>query len=320
MPRLIADIGATNARFWRVSDQFDVVARWDTATQRASSVAALLDDALHHLGGDFTQALFAVAGPISSDQSIRVTNADLTFQPSECAVHLSCPVRLVNDFHAVARGLPDFELLHQIGGAEPPAGTTKAVLGPGSGLGMATLVPSADHDRRPFWLVVEGEGGHADMSPTSHLETELWSILSQETGQVSWESVLSGAGIVNLYRATSVMWGARPEDRSPEDICESGVSMSEPICHQTMELFAGLLGCCAGNLALTSGARGGIYVAGGIAPKIADFLSTSPLRRRFEEKGMMSEYMKAIPVYVVQDESPGLIGALACARDVAEPV
>lgn len=320
MPRLIADIGATHARFWRVSDNFEVAARWDTSTQRASSVTGLLDDAVDHLGGEFTQALFAVAGPLAVDQSISVTNADLVFQPSQCADHLSCPVSLVNDFHAVARGLPDFEWLHQIGGAEPRAAMPKAVLGPGSGLGMATLVPSAVHDGRSVWLVLEGEGGHADMSPTSHLETELWSILSQETGQVSWESVLSGAGIVNLYRATSIMWGAQPEDRSPKDICESGVSMSEPICHQTMELFAGLLGCCAGNLALTSGAQGGVYIAGGIAPKIADFLSASPLRRRFEEKGRMSGYMKAIPIYVVQDESPGLIGALACARDVAESV
>lgn len=317
MPRLIADIGATNARFWRVCDDFKVAARWDTSTQRAQSVPRLLDAAMQQLGGDFTQALFAVAGPVLSDHAIAVTNADLVFQVPDCVDHLGCPVHLVNDFHALARGLPDFEKLRQIGGISPRAGAPKVVLGPGSGLGMASLVPVPVSHGRATWAVVAGEGGHADMSPTSHLETELWSILSQENGQVSWESVLSGAGILNLYRATSIMWGAQPDDRSPEDICDSGVSMTEPICHQTMELFASLLGCCAGNLALTSGAQGGVYIAGGIAPKITDFLAVSPLRRRFEEKGPMSDYMQAIPIYVVEDESPGLIGALACARDLA---
>jgi glucokinase len=316
MSNLIADIGATNARFQRVVDGARTGEIWVGETARYQTTENMLSDASDALATgqraeDTKDALFAVAGPLDRDGSITVTNTGLHFVPDECARILAAPVRLVNDFYAVASGVPFYQETMRIGGSnacEQSESLTKAVLGPGSGLGMAVLTQIGSGG----WTVLPGEGGHADMSPTSHLETEIWSILSQESGQVSWESVLSGAGICNLYRATSLMWGAQPEERSAEEISEAGVSMAEPVCHQTMELFASLLGCCAGNLALTVGARGGVYIAGGIAPRIADFLRSSPLRRRFEEKGLMTDYVKAIPIHVVTEPVPGLIGAYYC--------
>ncbi|NKC01616.1 MAG: glucokinase [Pseudomonadales bacterium] len=314
MSNLIADIGATNARFQTVVDGVRTGEIWVGQTASYQTAQDMLSDAINALASvnhsDGTdEALFAVAGPVRADGSIAVTNTGLHFNTEDCAQILRSRVRLVNDFFAVASGVPFYTSTVQVGGTD--VGTqpsTKAVLGPGSGLGMATLTKASDRG----WTVLPGEGGHADMSPTSHLETEVWSILSQDTGQVSWESVLSGTGICNLYRATSLMWGAQPDERSAEEISAAGVSMAEPVCHQTMELFASLLGCCAGNLALTVGAQGGVYIAGGIAPRIVDFLTTSPLRRRFEEKGLMSDYVKGIPIQIVTETEPGLIGAYHC--------
>ena len=314
MTDLIADIGATNARFQLVQNGGRVGEVWVGATADYSDISTLIRDALDALVAD-TQprsALIAAAGPVRDDGDIEITNTGLHVSSTKCEEVIGGSVRLVNDFYAVASGVPYFSSLHQIGGDAPADLATKAVLGPGSGLGMATITPIPGGG----WAVLSGEGGHADFSPTSHLETELWSVLMQDLGQelghVSWETVLSGTGLTNLYRATATMWGAKPDDRSAAEISEAGVSMMDPICHQSLELFASLLGCAAGNLALTVGAKGGVYIAGGIAPQMVDFLSGSPLRRRFEEKGLMQGYVKPIPIYVVTEAEPGLIGASAC--------
>ena len=169
---------------------------------------------------------------------------------------------------------------------------------------MATLVP----DMAGNLTVLPSEGGHGDLAPGSYLEAELWSVLAQTHAHVSWETVLSGPGIVNLYQAMSSVWGMEAAPTSAEEIVQQGLS-AEPLCHQTLETFAGLLGGAAGNLALTVGARGGVYISGGIAPQLVGMLPASPLRRRFDERGDLSDYARAIPLFVVMDEHPGLLGA-----------
>ncbi len=305
---LIGDIGATNARFQCVEGGARSGEVWLGETSRFSSTEGLLQEACGDLGAHFDRTAIAVAGPQLGDGSIRVTNGKLHFTVATCRETLQCPVTLINDFYAVAKGVPYFRSLEMIGGTPRFEDLTKAVLGPGTGLGMATVSPVGNG----VWHVLAGEGGHADLSPGSHLETELWSILIHEFGHVSWETVLSGQGIENLYRATSMMWGVQPEDKSAVSICAAGVSIEDPVCHQSMELFAGLLGSAAGNLALTVGAKGGVYIAGGIAPRMVEFLKGAPVRRRFEEKGAMSDYVKDIPLYVVTEAQPGLEGALHC--------
>ena len=182
----------------------------------------------------------------------------------------------------------------------------KAVIGPGSGLGMAVLAPDGVSD----WLVFASEGGHADMAPGTPLEQEVLQILLAEHEQVSWETVLSGPGLINLYRAVCVLWDVTPLEVTAAWITHSGVDAEEPICHQVLELFFGILGGAAGNLALMVCAEGGVYVGGGIVPQLADFAATSALRRRFDERGALSNYAKQIPLYLILDENPGLIGAL----------
>jgi glucokinase len=185
----------------------------------------------------------------------------------------------------------------------------KVVLGPGSGLGMGILIPD-----QGGWQVLPSEGGHADLAPGNPLEQEILSLLQAKHGSVCWETVLSGPGLVNLYEVVCQLWGSEPQAATPEWISAQGVAAIEPICHQTLELFFGLLGAAAGNLALTVCAYGGVYIGGGIVPALRDFAATSALRRRFEECCDLAGFTKDIPIYLILDEHPGLIGALACLR------
>ena len=315
MSFLIGDVGATNARF-RLTDgelwQGETVV---AATAQYASVGALLDDVCAQLdtaanvgslnSGSLDGALLAVAGPKSSDGEFQITNTGLRFPLNEISASLGCNSLVVNDFTAQARAVPHLEDLHVLSEAQPTAGT-KAILGPGSGLGMATVLPDGEG-----WRVLAGEGGHASLAPGNHLETELWSVLvsEQSDGHVSWESVLSGPGLENLYRAVALSWGSPPEERSAGEIAAAGVAMDDLICHQTMETFFGLLGSAAANLALTVGATGGVYISGGIVPRYVEFAQSSPLLRRFLEAGPMTHFLERIALSVVTAEEPGLIGA-----------
>lgn len=308
MKYLVGDVGATNARF-RSCDAGgwcgDTVVLPTAAFTGVESLFEAVHETLAWEG--LAGALIAVAGP-AEPGGHRVTNTGLWFDSQACAQALDCRVELVNDFQAVATGVPGYTSLLQIGGGSP-GDAVKAVLGPGSGLGMATLVKSGAQ-----WQVMPGEGGHAGLAPGSHLESELWGQLVQEHDHVSWETVLCGPGLERLYHSMCQVWGSQAQPLSAAEISRAGLDMSDLVCHQTLETFCGLLGAAAGDLALTVGARGGVYLAGGIAPKLEAFLPASPFRRRFEDKGPMRGYVEAIPVLLVLDEQPGLEGALACMR------
>jgi len=306
---LVADIGATNARFAWAGEaglSRDVL---HLRTSVSTDSGALLDLALSRLDGPRpAAAALAIAGPVEEGRG-RMTNGVLRFDAAELSSRLGCPVTVINDFHAMARAVPHLEHLRQIGGGVPKPGV-KAVLGPGSGLGMGVLVP-----RGGGWQVLASEGGHGDLAPGSPLETELLSVLQQEHGHVSWETVLSGPGLVRLYGAVCRVWGVDPKEISQEQISSLGLNADEPVCHQTLEVFFSVLGGAAGNLALTVCAQGGVYLGGGILPGLAAFAAASPLRRRFDERGPLSNMVREIPLYLILDEEPGLTGALACLRD-----
>ncbi len=312
---LVADIGATNARFQYCDSGMLVDAPLVLKTTRFDAASDLLCAAMAELGpADIDSALLAIAGPVNDEQTsreIQVTNTGLRFSDQYCAAVLGCSTYLANDFYALAHGVPYFSSLVQIGGDDVVKGT-KALLGPGSGLGMATLVP----DRDGHWQVLASEGGHADLAPGSHLEAELWGLLMTDLGHVSWESVLCGAGLQQLYTTMCTLWGASPEALSPQQISARGMTMADPVCHQTLETFCGLLGAAAGNLALTVAAVGGVYIGGGIVPQMLEFVQSSPLRRRFEERGALSGYVEAIPLFVITEDNPGLQGAAHCLNNI----
>ncbi len=300
---LLADIGATNARFALASG--GVLGKTvSLPTLDARDVGELVESARKTLRYTvLSGACIAVAGPVQNGRGA-ITNGTLEFDAVMLTTLLKCRVSVVNDFHALARSLPVLEHLRQIGGRQQVG--LKAVIGPGSGLGMAVLMPNQATD----WQVIASEGGHADMAPGTPLEQEVLQILLGSHDQVSWETVLSGPGLVNLYRAVCVLWGVTPLEITAEWITRKGVDAEEPICHQVLELFFSVLGGAAGNLALTVGAQGGIYIGGGIVPQLEEFAVTSALRRRFDERGALRNYAEQIPLYLILDETPGLIGAL----------
>lgn len=307
MPALVADIGATHARFALAGAGGLGSQRVRLETADWNDAGALLHEALARLGAKAEVACLAIAGPVRDGRGT-ITNGTLNFDASTLAAVAGCPVRLINDFHALALSLPHLSRLRQLGGSTPAEGV-RAVLGPGSGLGMSVLVPDGQG-----WRVLASEGGHADLAPGSPLELELLGILQAEHGQVSWESVLSGPGLVNLYRAVCALWGSAPDDLAAADVTRLGVDAQDPVCHQTLEVFCGLLGAAAGNFAVTVAAWGGVYLGGGIVPRIADFVVTSAVRRRFDERGVMSLLIRDVPLWLIEDDDPGLIGAAAAAE------
>jgi glucokinase len=308
--QLIADIGATHARFALARDGALTGPKVALATKDQASATDLARSALDQLATEEVVAgCFAVAGPVS-DGWVEVTNGGLRFEEETLSRALNAPIHIVNDFYALAMAVPAVEQLQTIGG-EPGRGSerrVKAVLWPGSGLGMSVLLPELDNG----WRVLPSEGGHADLAPGNPLEQELLNVLHSRHDGVCWETVLSGPGLVNLYQAVAVMWDMPAQDLAPEDISRLGESVEDPLCHQTLELFFALLGSAAGNLALTVCAHGGVYIGGGIVPGLAEFARSSPLRRRFEERVELGALVADIPIFLILDEDPGLIGAAVC--------
>ena len=318
---LVADIGATHARFQcceivsagapRLLGE-PIILPTKNFTEVTELLAAVTTQWPQ---ARFAGALFAVAGPVDlASGDVTVLNTGLLLPKQRLETGLDCAVVCVNDFYAQAHAVPHIVDYRSIVSkdlqevAPVSADQPLALLGPGSGLGMAALIPQPHHQ----WQVLASEGGHADLAPGSFLEAELWSVLAQHHQHVCWETVLSGPGLVNLYRAISGIWGSTAEDLTPAEISTAGMQMSDPVCHQTLETFAGLLGSAAANFALTVGARGGIYLGGGLVAKLADFLQSSPLRRRFDERGDLTAYVTAIPVHLITQPEPGLLGASHC--------
>ncbi len=307
---LIADIGATHARFSRFVDHGQPAEVVVLATIGFADATALVAAAMKALSLDrLDAACFAVAGPVVNDR-VEVTNGELVFDATALEQTFTCPVRLVNDFVALATAIPMLEHFEVIGG-DVEAGRrrgVKAVLGPGSGLGMSVLLPEG----ATGWRVLASEGGHTDLAPGNHLEQELLSLLMTEYGTVCWETVLSGPGLVRLHQQVCRLWGLPIESLTAEEISRRGVNADDPVCHQTLEMFFGLLGAAAGNLALMVRAEAGVYIGGGIVPSLAEFARSSPLRRRFEERAELAHLMKKIPLLLILDSYPGLVGAAAC--------
>jgi glucokinase len=293
---LLADIGATNARFALFIQQQGLgpvrallVADYP---QLADAAATFLDGHRPSLGG----ALFAVAGPVD-DNRCALTNCAWTVDAAELRRSLDTPaVRVINDFEAAAWSLSGLEPAHGValGGGQAAGGAPMVVLGPGSGLGMACLVPG---NGRPF--VIAGEGGHATLPASSAREDPVIDWLRRRFAHVSAERALSGPGLENLYRALAAVDGASVPERNAVEITQAGLAGACPVGRAALDMFCAMLGTFAGNAALSFGARGGVFIAGGIAPRIVAHLVCSEFRARFEAKGRFRAYVEAIPSSVI---------------------
>jgi glucokinase len=264
-------------------------------------------------------ACFGIAGPISvtpEGQVARVTNLPWIVESAAIERELRIPrVRLINDFQAVGYGietLSDEDLLPLQVGTRVPQGPC-AVVGAGTGLGQALLVWQGDH-----YEAVATEGGHVDFAPTDDLQIELFRYLRERHGRVSCERVLSGPGIVNLYsffisRGQSTAGDLLCADDPAAAITAAALQNNDAAASAALRLFVKIYGAHAGNVGQSYLATGGVYIAGGIAPKILPALRDGNFTREFADKGRMSALLAAMPIYVVTNEGVGLLGATRAA-------
>ena len=304
---LIADIGATTTRCTLLDDKGQELAPEIFENRDFTGVAGVLSIYLDHRRASDrpTRAALAIAAPIVGDE-VQMINIDWRFSQRELKEKLGLKrLQVVNDFAAIAWALPLLAPgdIVRIGGGESVPRTTLAALGPGSGLGVSALVPTADS-----WALMTGEGGHVSLPAGTREEQDVIALLrDQFDGHCSAERVLSGAGLVNLYVALAERAGRGRPTVTPEDVTNLA-RQREPLARKTLAMFFAMLGTVASDLAVTTGARGGVYIAGGIVPRLVKQLGKSEFRARFEAKGRYRGYLSAIPTHVITAALPAFRG------------
>ncbi|HZE91653.1 MAG TPA: glucokinase [Rhizobacter sp.] len=316
-PRWVADIGGTNARFaWQADAQ---AALSDLATY-ATADYPTLQDAMRRYLSDQGKTVppwcaMGIATPIGGDL-IQMTNHPWSFSVEGLRRELGLERLLfINDFTALALSLPSLvpSELRQVGSGQAVAGAPLGLIGPGTGLGVSGLLTSAAGRLVP----IVGEGGHVTLGGTSSLEDAVIAALRTRFGHVSAERALSGPGLVNLYSALCLVEGTSAKQLTPAEVTQWALAGSDTRCVATVDLFFSLLGTVAGNLAVTLGARGGLYIGGGIVPRLGDWIDRSSFRERFAGKGRFRNYLQALPTYVLlSTTSPALVGALRALDDL----
>lgn len=309
-PRLLGDIGGTNARFaWQTHAG---AAPTDVATYACADHASLLAAIEHYLAEHGKAGVAAcavgIANPITGD-TVRMTNHHWSFSIADLKRALGLQrLAVINDFTALALSLPALGPadLRPIGRGTAAPGMPMAVLGAGTGLGVSGLIPTG----RGHCMPINGEGGHATLAASDDREAAIIDRLRHRFGHASAERALSGPGLVNLYEAACMLAGETARALNPSDVIDLARGGADPFCRDAIELFCSFLGNVAGNLALTLGARGGVFVGGGIAPRLFAELEGSVFRARFEGKGRFLDYLAQIPTVVIDAQvSPALIGA-----------
>ncbi len=314
-PALIADIGGTHTRF-ALSDRVGGIDDIQIVhTRDFDGVEQAIADYLAALapGRRPDRAVLAVAGPVVANR-VRLTNADWDIDGAVVAAAFGLAgVWLVNDFAAVARSLPllgvdDRTSIGQW--VDEPRGA-RVAMGPGTGLGVAGLLPvGADG-----WLPIAGEGGHVTLPAVTDAEAAVLAVLRRRVDHVSAERVLSGIGLPALDSAVAMLAGATPgPDREPEAVV-AAARAGEAGARRAVGMFVDLLATVAGDLALTFGATGGVYLAGGMPRYLGELFDHQRFRARFEAKGRSSSYLRRIPTALVNHQQPGLLGLSALAAE-----
>jgi len=311
---LVADVGGSNARFGLVEQAGGPITHVRSLPVAAhAGLAEAVEAYLEGLpGGADARALrprraaVAVATAVAGDQ-VEFTNSPWGFSIETVRAGLGLERLLVlNDFEALALSLPRLrpDQLRAPGGLPKPRGTL-AVIGPGTGLGVAGVIQTAHG-----WVALPGEGGHATLAPADDFESDLLAVVRRDFAHVSAERLLSGIGLPVLHAAVAQMAGqALAAPLAAEQIVESGVAGHDAVCSQTLDVFCALLGGFAGSVALTLGARGGVYIGGGIVPRLGERFFQSRFRERFEAKGRFRPYLEAVPTVLITDTLAALSGA-----------
>ncbi len=307
---IVADIGGTNLRIGIAEETGETRALTVYQCAQYVGLAEVVSDFIEKesLQGKTINACFAIACPVEQDL-ITMTNLPWQFSKSEIMETLGlAKLLMINDFTAIAHAIPMLGEGQkvQVGNGEPVHGKPISVCGPGTGLGVGHLVHEKDK-----WISLSCEGGHVDFAPIDETEIEILKHLLHKYAHVSYEQLLSGMGLEQIYQALATIDGKAETDLAAKDITAKAFDGECSTCRKTVETFCRVLGSFAGNLALTLGSFGGVYIAGGIVPRFIEFFQDSEFRKRFEEKGRLSGFNQNIPTYVITESQPGILGASA---------
>lgn len=304
--RLIGDVGGTNARFALLSANGSIHSNHTLVSGEYPNITQAIRAYLAMVGSPMvTEAAIAIANPVDGEH-IRMTNHDWAFSIEDTRRELALTRLLFkNDFSALAMSVPllSSDELQQVGGDVTKKQSALAVIGPGTGLGVSGLLQHGSG-----WVTIDGEGGHVSVSPGNKRESDILQVCWEDYPHVSAERLVSGMGLQNLYRAICKLEKQTPEKLSPADISSKAIAANNVYCEEALGVFCALLGSVAGNLVLTLGAFDGVYIGGGIVPKLGDYFVASEFRSRFEEKGRFQSKLKPVPAFIIKAKHPALLG------------
>ncbi|RZT31788.1 glucokinase [Cupriavidus agavae] len=318
-PRLLADVGGTNVRF-----------ALETASMRIGEVTAYkvaehpsLEAAMRQYLGTLPpdarprHAAIGLANPITGDH-VKLTNHNWAFSIEAMREALGLATLVaINDFTSLALALPWLPAggLAQVRGGTAVATAPRALIGPGTGLGVSGLVPAPGGGA----VALAGEGGHIEAMPDTDDEWIAWRAAHAQLGRVSAERLLSGMGLSHIHASLSAETGTPlAEPLTPAQVTEGALQLGDPLCRRAFDAFCGLLGSVAADVALVLGARGGVYIGGGIVPRFVEAFRASPFNARFADKGRMGKYLADIPVFVITADYPALPGLARALADRLE--
>jgi glucokinase len=315
---LVGDVGATNARFGLASPDGAILHSRIFACDEFAEIGLAVEAYLAGRGNLPMphRGALAIAAAITGDQ-IRMTNHPWSFSVAALRDRLGLERFVaINDFTAAALAVPRLSAADRVtvGGGAPVEGRPIAVLGPGSGLGVSGLIPAGSG-----WVPLAGEGGHVTMAPGNEREDAVLGEMRRRFDHVSAERCLSGPGLVNLYDSLAALDAVPAAPYTAAQITDLNTSARDPLCREATAMFCAMLGSVAGDLALTLGAQGGVYIAGGIVPRLGARFADSDFRARFEAKGRMSRYVAAIPSYVVTHPLLAFLGCVAALAADSQP-
>lgn len=316
-PRLVADIGGTNARFAIIESPGAAPThlRSMRCADHAGPAEALQAWQADTGAAPPQVAAFGIATPLTGDQ-VAMTNHRWQFSIGALRAALGLHrLTLVNDFTALAFSLPllGADDLRPVGAGKAQAGAACGLIGAGTGLGVSGLLPAAGG-----YVPLQGEGGHVSLPARTRRETAVIGVLATRHGHVSAERALSGPGLAALHDALRVLDGAPALELAPAQVSARALDASCPFCVEAVDLFCALLGTVAGDLALTLGARGGIYIGGGVVPRLGELFLRSAFRERFVAKGRFRPWLEQVPTQVILAPHAPLIGASAALDAVTE--
>ncbi|WP_331345749.1 glucokinase [Cellvibrio sp. UBA7661] len=318
---LVADIGGTNGRFGlvefdteknRANGKINYAAERQITLKCANyaDMATMIKACCVEFGIDVpAYGCLAIAGPIENGQAA-MTNLNWKFSIDGLRDQLGMKtLHVINDFASLAYAVPflqDDELVTLYDSHKVNTDAPIVVMGPGTGFGMAALVPNQNN-----WKIIPTEGGHASFAPTNEKELAIKSFLLKEQNHVSVENILSGGGLVTLYRAIAHNAGVNAQAYTPADVSTKGITNEDSLCREAVLTFCDVLGEVAGDKALSLGARGGVVIGGGITPKLIDLLPESHFLERYKNKGPMAGYVSDISIRLIINDKAALVGSAA---------